>query len=225
MPRPAALVTLATAALAMTFASAACGGTERGDDCANGRDDDGDDLVDCQDPGCAFEATCGSCGDNVVDDNEACDDGNLEDDDGCSSRCLFTLCPNGAVDEGEQCDDGNLIAGDGCSVRCQVDFCGDRSLDSGEECEDGNRTSGDGCSSTCVSEAPAACGDGVIDFDPETFVQLEQCDDGDRRGNDGCSGTCTFEFCGDGVTQSGIGEDCDDANNLTGDGCGFCQEE
>ena len=27
------------------------------------------------------------------------------------------------------------------------------------------------------------------------------------------------------VTQSGIGEACDDANNLTGDGCAFCQDE
>lgn len=221
---PRSLATPATlVALVLVLLSGGCTGSEGGDDCANGRDDDGDQLVDCADPGCAFEAVCGSCGDGVLDANEACDDGNIEDDDGCSERCLLTLCPNGNLDVGEQCDDGNLTAGDGCSIRCEFDRCGNRVLDGGEECEDGNRVSGDGCSSTCASETPATCGDGTIAFDPDTFAQLEQCDDGDRRGNDGCSALCTFEFCGDGVTQEGIGEQCDDADPFRPPECSFCR--
>jgi cysteine-rich repeat protein len=210
--------------LAVALAVSGClPGVERGDDCDNAVDDDGDDLVDCADPGCAFEAVCASCGDGVVDDNEACDDGNIADDDGCSARCLLPLCPNGELDEGEDCDDGNFIAADGCSIRCKVDRCGDRVLDGDEECEDGNRTSGDGCSSTCISEAPPTCGDGTIAFDPGTFEQLEQCDDGDRRGNDGCSASCIFELCGDGIQQEGIGEECDDADPFRPPACAFCR--
>lgn len=198
--------------------------SEAGDDCVNGRDDDGDDLIDCDDPNCVLDALCSKCGDGVVDSNEACDDGNVLDDDGCSSRCLRDACPNGNLDPGEDCDDGNLIAADGCSIRCEFDRCGNRILDNAvEQCEDGNRISGDGCSSTCFSEAPATCGDGTIEFDPETFVQLEQCDDRNRQGDDGCSATCLFEFCGDGITQKGLNEQCDDADPFRPPECTFCR--
>ena len=222
MPRPIATPTLSLLLLAL-LACTGQAGTEQGDDCDNQRDDDGDHLVDCADPGCAFELACDSCGDGIRDDNEGCDDGNLDDDDDCSDRCLLPLCPNGFLDAGEQCDDGNFIGADGCSLRCRFDHCGDRVLDGGEQCEDGNRASGDGCSSTCTSELPESCGDGTIASSPETFEQLEQCDDGNRASGDGCSSTCTFEFCGDGVTQQGIGEQCDDDDPFRSPTCEFCR--
>src|SRR5450432_3075673 len=35
-----------------------------------------------------------------------------------------------------------------------------------------------------------------------------------------------LEYCGDGVLQPDIGEDCDDGNNKSGDGCdGVCKTE
>jgi cysteine-rich repeat protein len=30
---------------------------------------------------------------------------------------------------------------------------------------------------------------------------------------------CIEEYCGDGIKQIGLGEECDDGNNLPGDGC------
>lgn len=210
--------------VALLLFSACAPGAELGDDCNNGRDDDGDTLVDCADPTCILEDVCSACGDDVLNSNEACDDGNRLDGDGCSSRCLIDLCGNGDLDGAEECDDGNLVPADGCSIRCLIDRCGNRVLDTAvEQCEDGNRLDGDGCSATCDSEAPETCGDGEIAFDPETFAQLEQCDDGDRRGDDGCSSTCTFEFCGDGVTQKALGEQCDDADPFRPAACQFCR--
>jgi cysteine-rich repeat protein len=51
------------------------------EDCHNGIDDDGDQLVDNADPDCQV------CGDGDLDPGETCDDHNLIDGDGCSSTC------------------------------------------------------------------------------------------------------------------------------------------
>lgn len=45
---------------------------------------------------------CSICGNGIIDDGEACDDGNLNDDDCCSADCLRT------ADDGTACDDGDL---------------------------------------------------------------------------------------------------------------------
>lgn len=37
----------------------------------------------------------------------------------------------------------------------------------------------------------------------------EQCDDGNDEDNDGCAPGCILEYCGDGIVQDGIGEECD----------------
>jgi len=48
----------------------------------------------------------------------------------------------------------------------------------------------------------------------------EQCDDGNHNSNDGCSSTCKTEYCGDGVTQTALGEECDyGVDNGKGLGC------
>ena len=51
--------------------------------------------------------------------------------------------------------------------------------------------------------------------------QSEQCDDGNMSSGDGCSASCVSEFCGDGTTQLGIGEECDQGSNngMTGFTC------
>ena len=205
-----------------------CGGCsvahEQGDDCKNADDDDGDDLFDCQDPDCALSPACHTCGDGDVDVGEICDDGNLIDGDGCDARCLDEQCGNGEVDDGEECDDGDRIPGDGCSAACEEDFCGDRRLQNGlEDCEDGNRNNGDGCTSTCEAEDVPLCGNFQIDFDPDTFEQLEQCDDGNRRSGDFCSSSCRAEFCGDGITQPTLQEQCDDADPFRPRECIGCR--
>ena len=166
-----------------------------------------------------------SCADSVVDNDEACDDGNAESDDGCGSNCRyvepgfvcpdagkpcipFAKCGDGGVVFPEQCDDGNGAAGDGCSPSCKFEV--------GFTC--------DGSPSTCT---PTVCGDGMQQG-------AETCEAADGMPFDGCSLTCQAEpvctengcapVCGDGLV---IGtETCDDGNATSGDGCSdTCQTE
>ncbi len=157
------------------------------------------------------------CGDGVLAEDEACDDGNLESSDGCTANCLalepgfscaepgkpcivIARCGDGVVAPSEQCDDANLESGDGCSNRCRVEL--------GSKCE--------GTPSTCTA---TVCGDGV----PEG---AEACDDGNTAPFDGCTALCLREpnceglsctsECGDGLL---INEECDDGNVVDGDGC------
>jgi cysteine-rich repeat protein len=96
-----------------------------------------------------------TCGNNVIEGIEDCDDGNTMSGDGCSDICeIETTCGDGAVEGDEECDDGNLADGDGCSSACTVEpVCGNGSVEGVEECDDGNLDDGDGCSSACTVEA------------------------------------------------------------------------
>jgi cysteine-rich repeat protein len=77
------------------------------------------------------------------------------------------------------------------------------------------------------------CGDGIIQWDLG-----ESCDDGNAWWGDGCNEYCWVEsgwscpwpgqscywvgypgYCGDGIVQWDIGEQCDDGNTWDGDGC------
>jgi fibro-slime domain-containing protein len=158
------------------------------------------------------------CGNGVLEDDEACDDGNLASGDGCGANCRFVedgyICPKGGepcrrfarCGDGllvppEQCDDGNLESGDGCSATCKVEI--------------GSKCSG----SPSVCEA-TVCGDGKIEG-------AETCDDGNTTPFDGCNERCQAEpsctdsgcssACGDGLVLGS--EECDDGNTVDGDGC------
>lgn len=160
------------------------------------------------------------CGNNVLEDAEQCDDGNLTNGDGCASTCTTEIaapvCGNGKVEIGETCDDGNLNNGDGCNSFCVkeiVPVCGNAKLEGTEQCDDGNLNNGDGCNSFCVKEILPVCGNGKLEG-------AEQCDDGNLFSNDGCSSLCVKEFlpvCGNGKVETG--EVCDDGNTVSNDGC------
>jgi len=163
------------------------------------------------------------CGDSERSDDEACDDGNLDNGDGCSANCLV-------VEAGYTCD----APGSLCQL---VEVCGDSRIVLSERCDDGNTNGDDGCSANCQLEAgyacprpgeacvsTAVCGDG--------FVALsETCDDGGVVAADGCSDSCQLEpgyecliagakcrtVCGDGLLTGK--ERCDDGNTVAGDGC------
>src|SRR5438876_6407974 len=79
------------------------------------------------------------CGDGVLTQDEACDDGNTVSGDGCSSDCRtvepgysyipvrkpchrVARCGDGVLVPPELCDDGNAKAGDGCSATCKVEL-------------------------------------------------------------------------------------------------------
>lgn len=110
------------------------------------------------------------CGDRVVGEGEACDDGNASSADACVEGCELARCGDGLKRKGfEACDDGNSINTDGCRNTCALPSCGDGVVDPGEECDDGNAIDTDACPSLCLF---AQCGDG--------FVQqfFEECDEG-----------------------------------------------
>ena len=186
------------------------------------------------------------CGNEEIEGDEQCDDGNTVGGDGCSADCLSTeRCGNGYVDEplGETCDDGNSLNGDGCSADCRSDeTCGNGIVDLGvgEVCDDGNTEDMDGCSADChmgpmcgdgITHPGEACDDGnMVGGDgcsadclsDETcgndIVDMgEECDDGNTDPDDGCSATCTVERCGNGTIEGA--EVCDDGNTDDGDGC------
>ena len=62
------------------------------------------------------------------------------------------------------------------------------------------------------------CGDGDIQA-INAFGQSENCDDGGSdsayRNGDGCSADCQIEFCGDGIAQPALDEDCDGGEHCT----------
>jgi cysteine-rich repeat protein len=162
---------------------------------------------------------CTFCGDDILDAGEECDDGNNLDGDGCSAFCEDEpFCGDGIlqVELGETCEPPGSNAGQPNECRGDCTFCGDGNLDAGEECDDGNNLDGDGCSAFCAIEP--FCGDGVLNLPGET------CDPpGSNAGQPNeCRADCTF--CGDGVLDTG--EQCDDGNNVDGDGCSAtCEEE
>ena len=164
------------------------------------------------------------CPNAIVENDEACDDGNAIASDGCSA------CK---IDPGYSCPTAGML----CT---QNERCGDGNvdLDINEECDDGNITPGDGCGALCQYEpnytcptpgqlckTTIVCGDGTI-------AGTEQCDDGNKLGNDGCSTICQVEdgwqcpvaatrcapkACGDGIKVGN--EQCDDKNTTASDGC------
>ncbi len=56
----------------------------------------------------------------------------------------------------------------------------------------------------------AVCGNGLVDLD-------EECDDEGESAT--CDADCTAADCGDRTLNRSSGEECDDGNNLDGDGC------
>jgi len=268
--------------------------------CGDGLCQRGEDALSCP------EDCLPVCGNGVLEPGEQCDDGNTTKGDGCSATCQVEsfcgnglcetgedpltcpqdcpgVCGNGVLEPGEQCDDANTKNGDGCSATCQVEsfcgnglcesgenalncpqdcpaVCGDGVLEAGEQCDDGNTANGDGCSAGCALEV--LCGNGVCDASEDplscpqdcaavcgngTLEPGEQCDDGNTTSGDGCSATCQVEqFCGNGLCEHGEdplicpedcravcgngavepGEQCDDGNTTSGDGCSAtCQVE
>ena len=123
--------------------------------CDDGLDNDGNDLVDCEEAACAAEDVCQAatpfCGDGVAEGEEACDDANEDDNDACLSSCRAARCGDGFVQDGaEQCDDANQSNNDACTSECLIARCGDGFVNGGvEECDDANQSNDDACDEQC----------------------------------------------------------------------------
>ena len=173
---------------------AACEGRGEGDECSLA----GIGTGACRADLCVVTG----CGDGVLDDGEACDDGNSDDTDGCTRACAAATCGDGFTQAGEACDEGAANGDDrACTAACVVATCGDGKQQVGVEvCDLGaGNSDGGACTSGCDD---ATCGDGL------TWLGVEGCDDGNDVDDDDCTDACALPTCGDGLIQSG--EACDD---------------
>jgi cysteine-rich repeat protein len=126
---------------------------------------------------------------------EECDDGNANNDDACNNSCLWN--PISSVPNGGSCGNGKIDSGEDC--------------DHGSYCQGASATiptpNGTACDTPAHTSACTAAGG--------------TCQPAQIRG---CSATCRNlgataggSQCGNG--SIGDGEDCDDGNNASGDGC------
>ena len=113
----------------------------------------------------------------------------------------------------------------GCGMHGQVPFCigGEQfcpKAELGEQCS---------ASSECISQLCGAngkceplCGNGTVEAG-------EVCDEGSANGDAPdatCRRDCTLQRCGDGIVDASLGEECDDSNTVSGDGCSAdCKKE
>lgn len=134
------------------------------------------------------------CGNGIVEDDEACDEGDANADDGtCTLACELPKCGDGFLqpESGEECDDGPENSNENhCTKLCTIAKCGDALIELGvEECDDGDDNNGskyNGCVPGVCTLGPH-CGDGVLQPDDE------ECDDGEENGPaKPCSESCTW---------------------------------
>ena len=196
--------------------------------CDNGADDDGDGLVDCEDPDCIGDAACG-CG----PDGTPCDDG-----DPCTfgDVCVGGECVGLPVD----CDDGDPCTEDFCDggecVNVPIPDCGTQEIcdngidDDGDElvdCEDPDCANAPGCGGSGLCGDPGA-GD-CCTANGTPFCDDETC----------CSVVCAVDaFCCENQWDSicaqfaaelcdlcvPVQEICDNGTDDDGDGLVDCED-
>lgn len=194
---------------------------EEGEECDDGNAASGDGCDTCRLESCTSPADCDDgepCnGAETCGASERCEAGTpLAEGDPCgegstrelciAGACAASACGDGFRDSGttpaELCDDGNAAAGDGCDASCQLESCGAAS-----ECDDRNPcTAGHACTGgTCV--LGTAVPDGTTCDADATPATRDLC----------LGGRCALTRCGDGYVD--VGEQCDDGNTRSGDGC------
>ena len=168
------------------------------------------------------------CGNGVIEEGEACDDGNTADLDACSSTCICVDSDGGK---------DTLVKGVACYFgQCTYDICGgttiiygvsyvvneaycvgDRAFKNPINCDPGYHCSNGAC--------VLSCGDGTVSETEECDGNSESCTDSNGyNGTKSCLSDCTWdlscittESCGDGIVNGN--EECDDSNIINGDGC------
>lgn len=185
-----------------------------GESCDDGNSKNGDGCSDL----CQLEI----CGNDVVDQGEACDAGG-KSSASCDADCSAVKCGDGFRNEaaGEDCDAGGETAK--CNADCTTARCGDMKTNAAasEQCDDGNTVDTD----ACIGCKNARCGDGIRQRPNEgAGIPGEACDDGMETAT--CTKDCEHSFCGDKYVNAAAGETCDDGGQVGGDGCDpLCHKE
>ncbi len=186
------------------------------------------DLGDANDNSgeCTERCALAVCGDGFVQAGEACDDGPGAEGgalatETCSASCqAINRCGDGTVDPGEACDDGADLNGtdmSDCSATCASKLCAGGGTGTtgtggttGGTGGTGGMTDGTGGTGNPLDEQATTGTTGGGTDDPPPY----ECDpDSDPN----CLPTCLLNVCGDGVV--GEGEECDDGNTVSTDGC------
>lgn len=130
----------------------------------------------------------------------------------------------------------------GCSANCRhlgsvagKSTCGNSDpLGDGKDCDDGNTTNGDGCSNICLHEGsapvtvlPAVCGNAILEpgeicekpsvAAPWSAVPGCNAKSCVHTGTLACAKSVDASCCGNGKIEAG--EDCDDGDTKSGNGC------
>jgi cysteine-rich repeat protein len=187
-------------------------GMETDVDCGGGLCDPcGDDSM-CEGPNDCTSAVCqdqrcaaAECGDGVTNGGEPCDTGG--NSESCDEDCSQPACNDGVFNAAaETCDTGGNS--ESCDVDCTEPSCNDGVFNAAAEtCDTGGNS--ESCDVDCTVPG---CNDGV--FNPAA----EACDTGGTD-TEGCDFDCTTPSCGDGHINGAANEQCDDRNQVSGDGC------
>ncbi len=177
--------------------------------CDNCTEDCGECLPECGDDICGADEDCASC---AGDCGNCCPNEVCGDDEDCES------CPDDCGECPDPCGDGECAEDEDCEScpdDCECE-CGDETCNGDDTC--------DSCPADCVCE----CGDDLCgdEEDCESCPDDCVCECGDELCNgdencDTCPEDCTNcdPYCGDGVLDDSLDEECDDGNTAPDDGC------
>ncbi|MCK4670283.1 MAG: hypothetical protein KAT43_03690 [Nanoarchaeota archaeon] len=169
-----------------------------------------------------------NCGNGQQDPGEECDDGNNNNNDGCDANCKLE-CGNGVINPGEQCGEPNLICPpkmDCNSYNCQ---CYPHVPEEKQRCCDGILTAPEECEHYAGGAAgppmsvPPCAPFFTVHAGVYSKVQCINCICQKKLPPLPPPSANYPPHCGNGLMESGLGEQCDDGNQISGDGCSFPQ--
>jgi len=144
------------------------------------------------------------CGNGLMENDEACDDGLANIDTGaCTSTCAVAACGDGFVQDGvEECDDSNTDPGDECAADCTIEEPGTTGADTtaGDTEADTSGSDSDSDSDTDVTATGASMTDATATSPTTSPTGGSDTDDGESEGGNGedddvssCSCTSTSD--------------------------------